>query len=72
MALRHNSISIGSPQLRREPRLAMVMGTEGDGLAEETILASDYVVKIPMAHGVDSLNVACASSIAFWELCKME
>ena len=70
MALRDESVSLDSPSLKEEPRLAIVMGTEGDGLSSEVIGSTDYVVKIPMAHGVDSLNVAAASAVAFWELCK--
>ena len=70
MALCNQSISLDSPCLKAEPRLAIVMGTEGDGLAHEVIESTDYVVKIPMANGVDSLNVAAASAVAFWELCK--
>lgn len=68
MALTDNSVSIDVPQLVSEPRLAIVMGTEGDGLPREVIEEADYVVRIPMAHGVDSLNVAAASAVAFWEL----
>lgn len=68
MALTDNSVSIDAPQLASEPRLAIVMGTEGDGLPREVIEEADYVVRIPMAHGVDSLNVAAASAVAFWEL----
>lgn len=68
MALTHNSISIDNPQLMAEQRLAIIMGTEGDGLAKETISAADYVVRIPMSHSVDSLNVAAASAVAFWQL----
>jgi tRNA G18 (ribose-2'-O)-methylase SpoU len=68
MALTDKSISLDDPVLKQEPRLALVMGTEGDGLAHEVIAACDYVVRIPMAHGVDSLNVAAASAVAFWEL----
>lgn len=68
MALSDNSISIDDEKLKREPHLAIIMGTEGDGLPHETIADADYVVKIPMAHGVDSLNVAAASAVAFWEL----
>lgn len=68
MALTDNSVSIDAPQLVSEPRLAIVMGTEGDGLPREVIEDADYVVRIPMAHGVDSLNVAAASAVAFWEL----
>ena len=65
MALTDNSISIDNPVLATEPRLAIVMGTEGDGLSQETIAAADYVVRIPMSHGVDSLNVAAAAAVAF-------
>ena len=70
MALRHNSIDISDPLLKNERKLAIVMGTEGEGLPVETIDAADYVVKIPMHHGVDSLNVAAASAIAFYELTR--
>ena len=68
MALRDDSYSIDDPQLRQVERLAVVLGTEGDGLADGTITNCDYTVKIPMYHGVDSLNVAAASAVAFWEL----
>ena len=68
MALSHNSVSIEDPQLMAEEKLAIVLGTEGDGLAEETIASCDYTVRIPMSHGVDSLNVAAASAVAFWQL----
>lgn len=68
MALRENSLSIDDPKLMAEPKLAIFMGSEGDGLADETIAACDYTVKIPMFHGVDSLNVAAASAVAFWQL----
>ena len=68
MALSDNSISLDDPILATEPRLAIVMGTEGDGLPHETIEQADYVVRIPMSHNVDSLNVAAASAVAFWEL----
>lgn len=68
MALSDNSISLDNPVLATEPRLAIVMGTEGDGLPHETIEQADYVVRIPMSHNVDSLNVAAASAVAFWEL----
>lgn len=68
MALTLNSVSIDDPSVAAEPRLAIVMGTEGDGLPHETIAEADYVVRIPMAHGVDSLNVAAASAVAFWQL----
>ncbi|MDE5642825.1 MAG: RNA methyltransferase [Muribaculaceae bacterium] len=70
MALTDRSIGIGDERLRAEERLAVILGTEGDGLAREVIEASDYVVRIPMAYGVDSLNVAAASAVAFWELGK--
>ena len=68
MALTDKSIPIDSPILSSEPRLAIIMGTEGDGLAHETIANADYVVRIPMSHNVDSLNVAAASAVAFWQL----
>ncbi|WP_289133181.1 RNA methyltransferase [uncultured Bacteroides sp.] len=68
MALTDNSISIDNPVLKAESRLAIVMGTEGDGLSHEAIAGADYVVRIPMSHGVDSLNVAAAPSVAFWQL----
>ncbi len=68
MALSNNSISIEDPVLGTIDKLAVVLGTEGDGLADSTISACDYTVKIPMYHGVDSLNVAAASAVAFWEL----
>lgn len=70
MALRDNSVSIDYPALREEPRLAIIMGTEGEGLDAPVIDDADYVVRIPMYHGVDSLNVAAASAVAFWELRK--
>jgi len=68
MALRDDSVSIDDPKLHSEDKLAVVLGTEGDGLACSTIANCDYTVKIPMYHGVDSLNVAAASAVAFWEL----
>ena len=68
MALTDNSISIDAPTLATVPQLALILGTEGDGLPAATIAAADYVVRIPMAHGVDSLNVAAASAVAFWQL----
>lgn len=68
MALTDNSIPIDSPMLATEPKLAIIMGTEGDGLPHETIAEADYVVRIPMSHGVDSLNVAAAAAIACWQL----
>ena len=71
MALTDQSVSLAAPELQNEERLAVIMGAEGDGLAPATIAASDYVVRIPMCHGVDSLNVAAASAVAFWQLrCK--
>ena len=70
MALTDDSIALDDPCLKAEPRLAIIMGTEGDGLPQTTIGESDYVVRIPMAHTVDSLNVAAAAAVAFWELCK--
>ena len=70
MALTDDSVAIDDPRLMAEERLAIVMGTEGDGLARTTIAQCDYTVKIPMSHGVDSLNVAAASAIAFWQLGK--
>lgn len=68
MALTDNSIPIDHPALAKKNKLAIIMGTEGDGLSRETITGADYVVRIPMAHGVDSLNVAAAAAVAFWEL----
>ena len=68
MALRDDSVSIDDPQLMAEEKLAIVLGTEGDGLADDTIANCDYTVRIPMSHGVDSLNVAAASAVAFWQL----
>lgn len=68
MALTDRSVSIDDPALVKEPRLAIIMGTEGDGLPHETIGEADYVVRIPMSHQVDSLNVAAAAAVAFWEL----
>ena len=68
MALNDNSVSIDNPQLMDEEKLAIILGTEGDGLADATIVDCDYTVKIPMSHGVDSLNVAAASAVAFWQL----
>ena len=68
MALSDRSVSIDDEQLAKEPKLAIVLGTEGDGLARSTIAACDYTVKIPMSHGGDSLNVAAASAVAFWQL----
>lgn len=68
MALTDRSIPLDDPRLKAEPRLAIIMGTEGDGLARETIERADYTVRIPMSHSVDSLNVAAAAAVAFWEL----
>ena len=70
MALSDRSVSIDDEQLAKEPKLAIVLGTEGDGLAAGTIASCDYTVKIPMSHGVDSLNVAAARAVAFWQLGK--
>ena len=70
MALDSNSVGIDDPALMSEPRLAIIMGTEGDGLPKEAIRGADYTVMIPMAYGVDSLNVASAAAIAFWQLRK--
>ena len=64
------SVDIDDPRLKQEEKLAVILGSEGYGLREETILASDYTIKIPMSHGVDSLNVAAASAVAFWQLCR--
>lgn len=68
MALKEDSLDIYDPRLQREDKLAVVLGTEGDGLAAETIAHCDYTVRIPMSHGVDSLNVAAASAVAFYQL----
>ena len=68
MALSDNSVSIDAPELADIPKLAIVLGTEGEGLADRTVADCDYTVKIPMSHGVDSLNVAAASAVAFWQL----
>ena len=70
MALTDNSISIDDPRLRKGEKLAIILGTEGEGLSEDTITHCDYTVRIPMSHSVDSLNVAAASAVAFWELGK--
>ena len=70
MALKEDSIRIDDPKLMKEEKLAIILGTEGDGLASETIADCDYTVRIPMSHGVDSLNVAAASAVAFWQLGK--
>ena len=68
MALTDDSVSVDDPRLMAEEKLAIVLGSEGDGLAQTTIASCDYTVKIPMAYGVDSLNVAAASAVAFWQL----
>ena len=68
MALRDDSVRLDDPRLLAEEKLAVVLGTEGDGLAQQTIEACDYTVRIPMSHGVDSLNVAAASAVAFYQL----
>lgn len=68
MALSDDSVSISEPVLKSEEKLAIILGTEGDGLSKSTIAECDYTVKIPMYHGVDSLNVAAASAVAFWQL----
>ena len=68
MALRDDSIRLDDPRLAAEPKLAVVLGTEGDGLGGSTIAGCDYTVRIPMSHGVDSLNVAAASAVAFYQL----
>ena len=68
MALREDSVSIDDPRLMAEEKLAIVLGSEGDGLSTDTIAHCDYTVRIPMSHGVDSLNVAAASAVAFWQL----
>ena len=68
MALKEDSVSIDNPDIMKEEKLAIVLGTEGDGLSDSTIASCDYTVLIPMSHGVDSLNVAAASAVAFWQL----
>jgi tRNA G18 (ribose-2'-O)-methylase SpoU len=68
MALKDDSVSVADSRLADEEKLAVIMGTEGDGLSDSTIAACDYTVKIPMYHGVDSLNVAAASAVAFYQL----
>ena len=70
MALKDNSLSVSDPRLIAERKLAVIMGTEGDGLSDTTISGCDYTVKIPMYHGVDSLNVAAASAVAFYQLAQ--
>ena len=71
MALRDDTVNIDDPGLHKEEKLAIVLGTEGEGLTSQTIASCDYTVKIPMSHGVDSLNVAAASAVAVWELGKI-
>lgn len=71
MALRDDTVNIDDPGLHKKEKLAIVLGTEGEGLTSQTIASCDYTVKIPMSHGVDSLNVAAASAVAFWELGKI-
>ena len=70
MALTDESVSIDDERLMREEKLAIILGTEGDGLAKRTIADCDYTAKIPMSHGVDSLNVAAAGAVAFWQLTR--
>jgi tRNA G18 (ribose-2'-O)-methylase SpoU len=70
MALSDNSISIDDERLKKEEKIAIILGTEGDGLSKTTIADCDYTVRIPMKHKVDSLNVAAAGAVAFWELGK--
>ena len=70
LALTDDSVAIDDNRLIEEDRLALILGTEGDGLATDVIKSADYTAKIPMAHGVDSLNVAAASAVAFWVLCN--
>lgn len=72
MALKDNAISLADPVLKKQEKLAVIFGTESTGIKQETIDASDYVTIIPMHHGVDSLNVAAASAVTFWELCKKD
>ena len=69
MALTDNSVSINDPQVVNQEQLAIILGTEGEGLKPKTIEMCDYTIRIPMREGVDSLNVAAASAVAFWELC---
>ena len=70
MALDDRAVSVRDPALQREEKLAVVLGTEGDGLAKTTIAQCDYTVMIPMRHGVDSLNVAAAGAVVFYQLCE--
>ena len=69
MALEERAVSVSDPALKNAGKLAIILGTEGEGLLARTIEGCDYTVKIPMGEGVDSLNVAAASAVAFWELC---
>ena len=70
LALRDDAVPVDDPRLAGAERLAVILGTEGEGLRDETIARSDRVVRIPMSHGVDSLNVAAASAVAFWVLAR--
>ncbi len=70
LALSPEAVAVDDPRLAAEPKLALLLGTEGDGLAPETVALCDYTVRIPMARGVDSLNVAAAGAVAFWQLCR--
>ena len=70
MALTDDSIALDAPRLKASERLAIIMGTEGEGLPAQTIRDADYVIRIPMSHRVDSLNVAAAAAVAFWELAR--
>jgi len=70
MALSDKSVSIDDKELTAQEKLAVILGTEGSGLSDETIAKADFTVKIPMSHGVDSLNVAAASAVAFWQLTR--
>jgi tRNA G18 (ribose-2'-O)-methylase SpoU len=70
MALTDDSIALDDPRLKQTEKLAIIMGTEGDGLPAQTIRDADYVIRIPMSHQVDSLNVAAAAAVAFWELAR--
>ena len=72
MALTDNSVNIDDERVMAEEKLAIILGTEGQGLSQSTIDSSDYTIKIPMSHGVDSLNVAAASAVAFWQLCRSD
>ena len=72
LALTDDSVGIDNPELMQEEKLAIILGTEGEGLMDRTIEMCDYTVKIPMSHDVDSLNVAAASAVAFWQLGKKQ